>query len=423
MVVLDLKPEGYKLLRFKAAVLRLLDAGTLEHTITAFWEYLLLLEVCHKLLEKDKVVHTRDPRLTASYRRLARLYEGDEYVAEGDFSERMSKLIGRISDDYRSRHGSDSSTVLSTGEITELLYKHYVPLLRAEVTLYLKAKDGLLLLFDNLDKGWPTHGLQPEDLVIIRALLDATRKVERQLERVGVTCQTLVVLRNDVYALLVEETPDRGKEARASLDWTDPELLREVLRLRLVFSGLPGNAEFLDLWRSLCISHIRGEESSQYLIDRCLMRPRSLIDLVTQCKGAAVNLRHSKIDVEDIAKGLRAYSTDLVFEIGLEIRDVFPEAEEVLYLFIQEPPRFSAEALARLLAKSSMPAEKQEAVKDLLLWYGFVGIVADGSGEAVYIHSVNYDMQLLRGLMRKAGQNVLFEINSAFRPALEVAET
>lgn len=42
-IVLDLLPDGYQLLKFKEMVLRFLGAGSLEHTITAFWEYLLLL--------------------------------------------------------------------------------------------------------------------------------------------------------------------------------------------------------------------------------------------------------------------------------------------------------------------------------------------------------------------------------------------
>ena len=48
-IVLDLKPEGYQLVKFKEQVLDLLEEGTREHTVTAFWEYLLLLEVAYKI--------------------------------------------------------------------------------------------------------------------------------------------------------------------------------------------------------------------------------------------------------------------------------------------------------------------------------------------------------------------------------------
>jgi hypothetical protein len=62
-IVVDLRPDGYQLLKFKEMVLKYLGKGSLEHTITAFWEYLLLLEICYKLLEKDRLPHTRDSRL------------------------------------------------------------------------------------------------------------------------------------------------------------------------------------------------------------------------------------------------------------------------------------------------------------------------------------------------------------------------
>ena len=273
-IVVDLRPDGYQLLKFKEMVLKFLGQGSLEHTITAFWEYLLLLEICYKLLEKDRLPHTRDYRLVVPYRKLAAIYDSDRYVSEGDFSERLSRLLLHLTEDYRTKYGEDANRTLTQQEITELLYRHDVNLLRDQVVEYLKVKKGLLLLFDNLDKGWPTHGLTVTDIVILRALLEATRKLERQLQRRDIDCRTLAFLRNDVYELLVSETPDRGKEGRVALDWSDPDLLRELIRRRMLYSGLPDRT-FEELWRTICVSHVAGEESSQYLIDRCLMRPRA----------------------------------------------------------------------------------------------------------------------------------------------------
>lgn len=73
-IVLDLKPEGYKLVKFKELVLQFLAEGTFQHTITAFWEYVLLLEICYKVLEKDVQRHVRDHSLYEPYRKLADLY-------------------------------------------------------------------------------------------------------------------------------------------------------------------------------------------------------------------------------------------------------------------------------------------------------------------------------------------------------------
>ena len=65
-------------------------------------------------------------------------------------------------------------------------------------------------------------------------------------------------IRNDVYELLVEESPDRGKETKAVLDWTDQDLLREVVRRRLVFSGLSREISAGEAWLAICTSHINS---------------------------------------------------------------------------------------------------------------------------------------------------------------------
>ena len=78
-------------MKLKDAVTSLLSKGTVEHTITAFWEYLLWLEICYKLLEKDQELHKRDHRLFVPYQRLKATYLTDTYSSEGDFAERLTQ--------------------------------------------------------------------------------------------------------------------------------------------------------------------------------------------------------------------------------------------------------------------------------------------------------------------------------------------
>jgi len=233
----------------------------------------------------------------------------------------------------------------------------------------------------------------------------------------------LVFLRNDIYEILVEETPDRGKEAKALLDWTDPDLLRELLRKRFVYSKIAGkNVSFSDVWRKICVTHVNGEESSQFLIERSLMRPRCLLDLLQHCRSYAVNLRHNRITEEDIYKGLIQYSTDLLVDIGLELRDIFPAANDILYAFIGLRSRLPLREMKTYLKEAIAEEEKLDRITNLLLWHGVLGIVRE-DGEKTYIYDVSYDMKLLRGLAKKAGgENLIAEINPAFWSALEIKE-
>jgi hypothetical protein len=416
-VVLDLKPDGYKLIKFKELILSFLEEGTFQHTIMAFWEYVLLLEICYKILEKDREQHKRDHTLYGPYRALADLYRAEGYETEGDFSERMSFLMEKISTEYRSKHGNETSVRLSASRLTEMLYCHDVRDLSKQVIEYMRHKDFCWLLFDNIDKGWPTSGLQHEDLLIIRGLIDATKKIERQFGKSNVNVNTIVFLRNDVYELLVQETSDRGKEAKVLLDWTDPDLLRELVRLRIVTNDINGENMFNSLWTKIFISHYAGEDSSQYLIDRSLMRPRFLLNLINQCKSFAINLNHDKVQEEDIEKGLIAYSTDLLTDIGYEINDVENKVDDVLYAFIGSSSLLKKSDIFKMLGDFGADKDYFDNIFELLLWYGFIGLVVQE--EPKYIYDFNYSMKLISGVIKNKG-DIDYQINPAFWPALMI---
>ncbi len=418
-IVLDLKPDGYKLIKFKELILSFLEEGTFQHTIMAFWEYVLLLEICYKILEKDREQHKHDHTLYDPYRALAELYHADGYETEGDFSERMSSLMEKISTEYRSIHGEKTNVRLDVSNLTEMLYCHDVKSLSNQIIEYMSRKEVCWLLFDNIDKGWPTSGLEHEDLLIIRALIDATKKIERQFEKGSVTVNTILFLRNDVYELLVKETSDRGKEASVLLDWTDPDLLRELVRLRIISNNINGDNSFESLWPKICISHYAGEESSQYLIERSLMRPRFLLNLISQCKSFAVNLNHDRVLKEDIEKGLTAYSTDLLTDIGYEIHDVENNVDDVLYAFIGSNSVVTKDEIFAILGEFNVSNQFFEKIFELLLWYGFIGLRING--ETKYIYDFNYSMQLMAGIIKKKG-NIEYAINPAFWPALMIEQ-
>jgi hypothetical protein len=172
-------------------------------------------------------------------------------------------------------------------------------------------------------------------VITLRCLIEALTKIEQQLGKRHILCHGVVFIRNDVYEMLIDSSPDRGKAAQITLDWTDQDLLRELLCRRFTYNLKDDTLKFEDLWLQACVSHIKGSETSQYLIDRSLMRPRSLIDLLRLCRSHAVNLGHDKIQVADIEAGETTYSDVLLNEMSLEIRDVFPGAQNILYEFLE----------------------------------------------------------------------------------------
>lgn len=417
-IVVDLKPEGYQLIKLKEDVLDFLAEGARTHLIVAFFEYVFYLEICYKLLEKDRDRHTRDARLYEPYLQLQAEYETSD-AGEGDFSERLNSLAMSLAKEFRENYGTQSAQRLNATQVTELIYKHDIRNLKKALSNYLQYKDSVWLLFDNLDKGWSPHGVTDSDILILRCLIDAARKIQRQMHSDNYEFFSVVFVRNDVYQLLVYASADHSKESPAVLDWTDADLLRELLRRRIVKNIPNQDASFDDIWNSICISHHNGEETSQYLIERSLMRPRNFLKLFSYCRGFAVNLGKEKIQESDIEKGLHAYSLDLLAEADQELTDIVGEQTNLMHHFIAEGDEYEKSKLISIIQKAGINKKSSNEIFEFLLYYGFFGIKIENKNTK-YIYDVGYDMNILKVLLQKYEENSIIVLNPAFYAGLNL---
>ncbi|MEY9392725.1 hypothetical protein ABIF93_011046 [Bradyrhizobium japonicum] len=172
-VIIDLSPEAYQLKKLKDLVLRWLAAGSKEFLLSAFWEYVLLLEICGKLLEKDEDVHKRNHKLFEPYQRLMKFYREETSTAGISFSDRLLRLIDRLSERYAHTFKDREGVDLSDDQLTNLLYQSSLGKLREQVAAYTSNKGLVFILFDNIDKGWNATGLEEADVVIIRAMAES----------------------------------------------------------------------------------------------------------------------------------------------------------------------------------------------------------------------------------------------------------
>jgi hypothetical protein len=258
--------DRFQLVKLKERVLDFLTEGAQQHLITDLWEYILLLEITYKVLEKDRELHLRDHTLTAHYTALKELYGDTELSQEGDFRERLSKLSDQLIHEFFKRFGSTGQAAqssrlnITTNQVTEVLYQHDIRNLYEALIRYLLLKEEVWLLFDNIDKGRVVEGISVEDILILRFLINANRKIEREFKGRRIKFHSIVFVRDDVYSLLMQESSDYGKEMRASLDWSDLDLLGEVLKRRITFS-LTGSTADQDAgaWTQVCVSHYSGE--------------------------------------------------------------------------------------------------------------------------------------------------------------------
>ncbi len=418
-IVVDLKPEGYQLIKLKEDILDHLTEGAREHLVTAFWEYLILLEVAYKLLEKDASTYRQNHTIYQLYSDLEHSYRTPDFSSEGDFAERLSRLSEKIINEYRSKFSQDDGQRLTAAQVTELLYSHDIKILRKRISDYLEHKESVWILFDNLDRGWNLHGIDVLDIIVLRCLVDAGRRLERDMRRDGHDFHCIVFVRNDVYDHLMKHSADYGKELRATLDWSDSDLLRELLRLRLV-SSFDGkrNVKFDVLWRQICAPHFKGEETSAFMIEQSLMRPRNLLKIFNHCKGFATNFRHERIEEEDIEKGINAYSKDLLQELDRELSDVYPNARDLLYHFLDAKSSLAKPELLAIFRDAGIDKNEHAAVLDFLLYYGILGIRTGGND--FYIYTVGYDLKILK-IREGRDDHAMYIINPAFWPSLNIA--
>jgi hypothetical protein len=227
-LVLDLKPQGHQFTRLREAVVAELTPGQQEHTIEAFWTFLLTAEIAHKILNnpRELKIAEREPQRFERYEALKRAYFEHGLASGEDFSQRLLHQVDRLAQRF-----SEIEDVTVRTNLPELVYGGDIRSLADAVAEYVAAeRSELWLLMDNLDKGWPTRGASREDIIILGGLLDAARSLERQFERRGVIFRCLVFIRTDILERLDRFSSDRGKESMVTLDGNDIEVFREILR-------------------------------------------------------------------------------------------------------------------------------------------------------------------------------------------------
>jgi hypothetical protein len=410
-IVLDLKPEGHQFTQLREAVSERLGAGLAEHTMVAFWNYMLLAELARKITD-DWQLARRDSDLLAAYTRVQEVYERHNPGFEADFSQRLLWEANRIAETLGGTPVQDIGP-----KLTEIIFSGDLRELNEVVADYLVRKESVWLLIDNLDKGWPIRGSTEMDILIVRGLLEATRKIQRQLEDRDIEFHCLVFLRTDIYEHLVRLTPDKGKDTAIRLDWDDPELFAEIIGQRIRAStDLTGTGR--ELWADLSISHLAAEDTFNYVVDRTLMRPRDLLLFARKLVEIAVNRGHSTIEADDIPFAERQYSEDMLLNTAYEIADTDPKTADALYAFQGARQRLSYADTVVLLLDAGLEDSHIDAALDVLLWFGFLGVAADGT--EMYSHTVQFNIPRLRAVV--SGDGSAFVVHPAFRAGLAITD-
>jgi hypothetical protein len=148
------------------------------------------------------------------------------------------------------------------------------------------------------------------------------------------------------------------------------------------------------------------------MIENSLRRPRFLIDLCERTLSFAVNRGHGFVTEADVEEGLRQMSLYLVSDFGYEMRDVVGTPEDIFYSFIGAPNLLTGQDLEKLLSEDVFGLGAKEII-ELLLWYGFLGVVGP-STEPIFIYDRAYDFRRLEVERADTKDKALYAVNPAF---------
>jgi hypothetical protein len=409
--ICDLRPATHNLSEMREELLSIIKQGVFDHTIAAFWQYVMLMEVLLKLREDLLPRSKNDFDLQERIRSIEERFGLDETMVAGDFTSRLATAIDTVVESLK----TTGSEVDVRENITNQLFERLIPQLREAISDFSDYFDEIVLLIDDLDKGWPPLRVESHDVSTIKHLIEVLHKIRRDLGRAGISFRHLVFLRSDIYEKLVEQTPDRGKYNVINVDWTDREQLEFLLKQR-VWSSVDKKLR-PEAWECVNADLPDGAKAIDFAIDCSLMRPRFLIDFVERCLSSAINRGHGFVDEEDVLEGARQMSLFLVSDFAYEMRDVAGTPEDIFYVFIGAPEFLSHSEVCQLLRQLDMDMDENRVI-ELLLWYGFLG-AGDIRNQPIFIYDRSYDFRRLLAERGQVTDSTMYAINPAFLRGLD----
>lgn len=415
-LVTDLKPESHQLTFFRSELKKALELGAFDHTLAAFWYFVVLSEILISLKKDLDYQAVRKPELMTEVIEIEGELEKLGVQESGDFTTRLDRLGKYILEEVKSR--GQKGRAFTSDELTNIVFKGGIAKARALAINHSSEQGHLVLLFDNIDKGWTTDGVDELDVRMVRLLLEALERMKRDFGAARRDFFSVVFLRNDVYELLVNVTPDRGKTSVAAIDWKDRIKLKQVVYARLQSAVNDYDATFDDLWNKFFLQLANGKPSFEYFVDHCLMRPRFLLNIIENAISNGINRGHIIVDEDDCVDAVRQHSHFLLNDFGYEIRDVSGLSAKILQALVGVSEYVTRpEILDRLNTKVPDRSSTDRAFR-LLLWYGLLGVV-DRNNSPKYIYDYEYSLDRLQTEIDLQGEEPLYVTNPAIHVALK----
>jgi hypothetical protein len=413
--VTDLKPESHQLSLFREELRKIVDVGSFDHTLAAFWYFLLLTEVVLTMKREFDFRSRHDQKALEAVNDIDHWVDAYQIGDSGDFTTRINRLGRFVLQEIEA--ATKRRQTISPEFLTNVIFRGGVTELKKVILKHSSTKSSFVLLFDNIDKGWPANGVDEFDVRLVRLLIETLDKIKRDLASAQRDFHSVVFLRNDIYELLVNATPDRGKAGQVRIDWTDRVKLKQVIFKRLQSSTQSKAGTFEKLWGEFFPKSVQGQDSFDFLVDHCLMRPRFLINIIENAVSNGINRGHQVVDEQDCVDAVRQHSLYLIDDFGFEIQDVSGIAADILYSLVGAEKAHAKPDFIKKFVDFGLSEEDAQRAFSLMMWYGVIGLKGK-DGRDRYIYDFEYNAKRLDAEAKLMGDSATYVTNPALHVAL-----
>lgn len=422
-LVVVVKPASYEFSTL-LTLLSKLPISMQQYSIESLWRFLLASEIANRVVES---VEARAPGIpfTDAENQLLTFIDSNHFGLRSDFGARFERTVMTLS----SLQLMEASESKGRDLLNEALHSKAIARLRSLLGPVLKSRRRVAVLIDNLDKGWERSADLELLSKLLLGLLSAIGRVRTDFskedywrERIALTVTTF--LRSDIFDYMRSVAREPDKIPASFVTWDDPSILKRVIDERFL-AARPEGTEPEELWQRFFCSSVRGVPTREYLLSRCLPRPR---DIIYWCNAAVVyaaDRGNQLIEEADLLAAELTYSQfafeALLVENGISVDTL----KRILFEFLGERAILNEAQLHEILATASVAREDADEVIARLRRISFLGVeTADGQFE--YPEGGNA-LDRTSVLARKYRESVgaaeaRYAVHPAYRAYLEIDE-
>ena len=378
VLVVNISPHGFHFAHAKELARAMLSHADInwEFLFTSIWATTLRASWAQALLDYYRVRDTPEGDLQA-----LRDFATDVIPTGSTPEQRLSSYLEHASNIISGPTGNVVGTI---GQLLNSLRAEKIAKSIGRIAALSEVR--LVTLIDGLDENWDGSDISAQ---IISGLL-----THCATDFPATTAVSYVFLRENMYRRVRELAPrwDRIEGYFTPLTWSTEQLEHLVLtRLRA------SCASKRFAWNDVFEASIGEMSSLNYLISRTQSKPRELILFCRYALEVALAARTEKIGAKHVKEAERRYSENRRRDLLNEYQDALPELASVLDIFIGQPDIFGLDELLGLLRdfitagryialapRLSLTHPNDEALLDLLLGLGFLGVRTNRSTEFVF---------------------------------------